>query len=117
MSATNNELLTGNELEIETKSYSIKDKNDNDFFLGKLLRREKFTCPFNGVPLDHNVFIFEHNPSSDIVSTVVYPTTKMFSEVKTGGSGSRKTKMRRQQKTYNRRNRKTSRRTKKSSRR
>ncbi len=34
--------LTGDELTLNDKSYSIKDSNGNDFYLGKLITREKW---------------------------------------------------------------------------
>jgi len=39
--------LTGDELTLNDKSYSIKDKNGNDFNLGKLIKREKTYSPFH----------------------------------------------------------------------
>ena len=48
--------LTGDELTLNDKSYSIKDKNGNDFNLGKLLKRAKWCAPYEGGV--HHTIIF-----------------------------------------------------------
>lgn len=73
--------LTGNELTLNDKSYSIKDKNGNDFHLGKLLKREKAYSPFHeSYSLDNNIFEFENAPDKNLVPAGVngYCATKMF---------------------------------------
>ena len=73
--------LTGNELTLNNKSYSIKDKNGNDFYLGKLLKREKAFSPFQeSYSLYNNIFEFENPPDKDFVPAGVnhYYNTKIF---------------------------------------
>lgn len=91
--------LTGDELTLNDKSYSIKDKNGNDFNLGKLLKREKTYSPFHeSYSLYNNVFEFENTPDKSLVPAGVndYYNTKMFNEVTTGGK--RKSKKRKSKK-------------------
>lgn len=53
--------LTGDELTLNDKSYTMKDRNGNDFFLGKLIKREKSYHPFLQTYSDNNrSFKFEH---------------------------------------------------------
>jgi len=76
--------LTGDELTLNDKSYLIKDKNGNDFTLGKLLKREKTYSPFHETySLYNNFFEFENMPDKNLVPHGVnsYYNTKMFNEV------------------------------------
>lgn len=80
--------LTGNELTINDKSYSIKDKDGKNFILGKLLKREAFCDPFHGSCSSwNNVFVFENMPDKSLVPDGVssYYNTKKFNEVASGG--------------------------------
>ena len=91
--------LTGNELTLNDKSYSIKDKNGNDFNLGKLLKREKTYSQFHeSQSLYNNIFEFENMPDKSLVPAGVngYYNTKMFNEVNAGGK--RKNKKRKSKK-------------------
>jgi hypothetical protein len=91
--------LTGDELTLNDKSYSIKDKNGKDFNLGKLLKREKTYSPFHeSYSLYNNVFQFENVPDKSLVPAGVngYYNIKMFNEVTTGGK--RKSKKRKSKK-------------------
>jgi hypothetical protein len=91
--------LTGDELTLNDKSYSIKDKNGNDFNLGKLLKRDKTYSPFHeSYSLYNNIFEFENKPDKSLVPAGVngYYNTKMFNEVTTGGK--RKSKKRKSRK-------------------
>jgi hypothetical protein len=76
--------LTGDELTLNDKSYSIKDKNGNDFNLGRLLERKKAYCHFHGsYSLYNNYFKFENMPPRSLVLCSVddYHNTKMFNEI------------------------------------
>jgi len=73
--------LTGDELTLNDKSYSIKDINGIDFNLGKLLKREKTYCLFHqAYSLYSNKFEFENMPNKKIVPSGVnsYHNIKMF---------------------------------------
>jgi hypothetical protein len=85
MSTINEYNLTGEELEINNKSYLIKLKNGVEFNVGKLLERTAVFCPFHGIQSNYNSFyVFEHNPEN----TCLFPTfseislCKLFKEVK-----------------------------------
>jgi hypothetical protein len=91
--------LTGDELTLNDKSYSIKDKNGNDFNLGKLLKREKEYSSFHETYSSYNnIFEFENMPDKSLVPAGVngYYNIKMFDEVNTGGK--RKNKKRKSNK-------------------
>ena len=91
--------LAGDELTLNDKSYSIKDKNGNDFNLGKLLKREKLYSPFHEAYSSYNnSFKFENMPDKSLVPDGVngYYNTKMFNEVTNGGK--RKNKKRKSKK-------------------
>jgi hypothetical protein len=80
--------LTGDELTLNDKSYSIKDINRNDFNLGKLLIREKlYSQPHEMYSRYNNYFKFENTPDKSLVPAGVndYYNTKMFNEVTNGG--------------------------------
>jgi len=81
--------LTGDELTLNDKSYSIKYKNGNDFNLGKLIRREKSYSPFHeSYSIYNNIFVFENKPDMSLVpdSVDVFHNKKIFYEtVPTGG--------------------------------
>jgi len=103
--------LTGDELTINDKSYSIKYKNGNEFILGKLLNRSKFVDPFHGTESSYNnIFKFENTPDKNLVPYGMdsYYSTKMFNEVTRGGKKikkkkkSRKIKKNRKKVTYRR---------------
>ena len=75
-------LLTGDQLNINSYSYSICDKNGDVFFLGKLLKREKAYSPFHeAYSLYNNVFVFEHMPSFGVQD---YHNTPKFTIANTG---------------------------------
>jgi len=76
--------LTGDELTLNDKSYSIKDKNGNDFNLGRLLERKKAYSPFHeSYSSYNNCFKFENMPPRSLVLGGVdaYYNTKKFNEV------------------------------------
>jgi hypothetical protein len=76
--------LTGDELTLNDKSYSITDKNGNEFNLGKLIKREKFYSPFHeSYSSYNNIFEFENMPDKSLVPNGVtdYYKTKKFTEV------------------------------------
>ncbi len=59
-------MLTGDELTLNDKSYSIKDRNGNDFYLGKLLVREKLFDPWKSrYSIRNNIFQFENMPDRE----------------------------------------------------
>ncbi len=65
-------MLTGDELTLNDKSnsikdtYSIKDRNGNDFYLGKLLVREKsYNYWKNRYSIRNNIFQFENMPDRE----------------------------------------------------
>ncbi len=55
-------MLTGDELTLNDKSYSIKDRNGNDYYLGKLIAREKLFNPFKRTYSRNTFFQFEKIP-------------------------------------------------------
>ena len=56
-------LLTGDELVIDGPNYAIRSRNDEEVFLGKLLKRERgFSYFHEAFSIHNNVFVFEHNP-------------------------------------------------------
>jgi hypothetical protein len=56
-------LLTGDELVIDGPNYSIKSRNGEKVFLGKLLIRYKGYSHFHEtVCIHNNVFVFENTP-------------------------------------------------------
>jgi hypothetical protein len=58
--------LTGDELTLNDKSYSIKDRNGNDFYLGKLIAREKsYNYYKNRYSIRNNIFQFENMPDKE----------------------------------------------------
>ena len=74
-------LLTGDQLNINGDSYSIRDKTGEVFFLGKLLKREKSYSPFHEAhSLYNNVFEFEHMPTMNVQG---YHNTPVFMVVNT----------------------------------
>jgi hypothetical protein len=76
--------LTGDELTLNDKSYSITDKNGNEFNLGKLIKREKTYSPFHeSYSSYNNIFEFENMPDKSLVPDGVngYYNTKKFNEV------------------------------------
>ena len=80
--------LTGDQLTLNHKTYSIKDKDGNDFYLGKLLKREKSYHPYLEMYSQNNAdFRFENMPDRTIVPAGVngYYNKKMFSEAPRGG--------------------------------
>jgi hypothetical protein len=106
--------LTGDELTLNDKSYSIKDRNGNDFYLGKLITREKWFNPSHGSYSNYNdIFQFENiMPDRESYPLGLYPHLggsdaffltsnyygkKMFDEVATVG-GKKKSKKRRTKK-------------------
>jgi hypothetical protein len=93
-------LLKGDDLEINGAKYSIKDKNGNDFYLGKLKSRgaayshyQEKTSSFN------NSFIFENMPRSGLltIGPSEYHNTEAFFETGTSG-GKKKRKNRKSRK-------------------
>jgi len=73
--------LTGDELTINEKSYTIQYKNGETFFVGKLLKREKFFSPFHGCySLYNTIFEFEQKPDMNLVlhSLDAFHNQKMF---------------------------------------
>jgi len=91
--------LTGDELTLNEKSYSIKDKNGNDFNLGKLLKRDKtFNPSHDSESLYNDIFVFGNMPDKSLVPAGVtdYYNTKKFNEVTNGGK--RKNKKRKSKK-------------------
>jgi hypothetical protein len=79
--------LTGDQLTLHDKSYSIKDKNGNDFILGKLLKRDKSYSPFHeAYSLNNNTFVFENMPDERLFPNGIngYHNTKIFTIVETG---------------------------------
>jgi len=80
--------LTGDELTLNDKSYTIVDKNGNEYNLGKLVKRERFYSPFHeSYSLNNNIFEFENMPDKSIVPEGVtgYYNTRKFNEVTSGG--------------------------------
>ena len=76
--------LTGDELTVNDKSYAIKDKNGNNFILGKLLRRDKAYSQFHEThSLYNNSFECENMPDKISLPHGVnnYYNAKMFIEV------------------------------------
>jgi hypothetical protein len=85
--------LTGDELTLNDKSYSMKYKNGDYFYLGKLLKRGKTYSPFHDShSLYNNIFVFENMPDKSLVLYDEYYNKKMFDEVTIGGK--RKSKKR-----------------------
>jgi len=75
--------LTGDELTLNDKSYSIQYNNGEQFNLGKLLKRAKFYSPFHGsYSLYNTIFEFENNPIMDFVPCGIemFHNKKMFYE-------------------------------------
>jgi hypothetical protein len=87
--------LKGDELTLNDKSYSIKDKNGNDFILGKLIERRKYYSPFHEAYSSYNnIFKFENMPDETLVPGGVddYYDTPKFTEVTNGGKRKNKRK-------------------------
>jgi hypothetical protein len=76
--------LTGDELTLNNKEYSIKDKNGNIFYLGKLLKREKtYSLYHEKYSINNYRFEFEKMPTKELVPAGIngYANTKMFEEI------------------------------------
>ena len=59
--------LCGNDLEVG-KKYFMRDDLGKEFYLGVLLKKEKFIHPYLGLESDYyNIFIFENMPDSSQV--------------------------------------------------
>lgn len=87
--------LTGDELTLNDKSYTMKDKNGNDFFLGKLIKREKsYSEPFAMYSEYNNLFKFEHmKEDRDFLSKLdTCYNAKIFDEVEDNRGGKKMTK-------------------------
>ena len=78
--------LTGDELTLNERSYSIKNIKGEYFYLGKLLQRSKSYSPFHDqMSLYNNSFTFEYMPNKNDVPGGVssYFNYKIFTEVQT----------------------------------
>ena len=61
--------LCGNELEVG-KKYFMNDDLNNEFYLGVLLKKEKFIHPYLGLESNvYNIFNFENMPDKTKVKT------------------------------------------------
>jgi hypothetical protein len=61
------EYLCGNDLEVG-KKYFMRDDLGKEFYLGVLLRKEKFIHPYLGLESNYyNIFNFENTPDSSRV--------------------------------------------------
>jgi hypothetical protein len=66
------DFLCGNDLEVG-KKYFMKDDLGNDFYLGVLLRKEKFIHPYLGLESNYyNIFEFENTPDSSRVKLGIH---------------------------------------------
>jgi hypothetical protein len=67
--------LTGEQLELNSKSYIMKLQDGTEFFVGKLLERSKAFCYFHGsYPNYNNIFVFEYMPDNNLnipTSTII----------------------------------------------
>ena len=83
-------ILTGDELKINDKNYSVKDKNGNFFYLGKLIKKSKRFHPNNpDMKSKHDaIYEFQYMPSyknmiSDVFQTSmdIFYCSKIFYEI------------------------------------
>ena len=107
--------LTGDELTLNEKSYAIKYKDGTYFNLGKLLKREKFYCPFHGSHSHYNnIFVFENNPDMklvpDNVNVDIFHNNKLFYETPSLRLGGKKTNRKRKSRKVKKSRRKSTRR-------
>jgi len=78
------EMITGDNLTINNKCYSIKDDNGKNYYLGKLLKREKLYSKFHDAySMYNNYFEFENMPKDKKVYQDIhnFHNEKKFTEV------------------------------------
>jgi hypothetical protein len=86
--------LTASELKKNTESYSTKDKNGNDFILGKLVKIEEKMQVWGSDMINLYKLTFENMPPKEILRENNYtsfnpdgvnPMEKMFTKLEKGG--------------------------------